>query len=154
MKPCLDVLFHAYDYEKEQIGIVDTISCEEYENLVKEFKLKRSMALKIKTDVTCCVCGESLIHVMQNGEKEPITLFGCGHAGHRSCIDGDCCPVQGCWDDIKTEKKAVNRHASIAQLHYSVVSFIFNINHRNLQINYQRLVKSMKKVLLKMLLII
>ena len=51
MKPCLDVLFHAYDYEKEQIGIVDTISGEEYENLVKEFKLKRSMALKIKTEL-------------------------------------------------------------------------------------------------------
>lgn len=122
MKPCLDVLFHAYDYEKEQLGIVDTITCDEYENVVKEFKLKRSMALKIKTDVNCCQCGESLIRVLENGEKEKITLFGCGHAAHWSCIDNGCCPVKGCWDSIQASKKTESEHSSVVHMHSTVRS--------------------------------
>ena len=30
MKPALDVLFHSYDYEKEQLQIMDTMSSDEY----------------------------------------------------------------------------------------------------------------------------
>lgn len=127
MKPCLDVLFHAYSYEKEQLGIVDTISCEEYESLVNEYKLKRTMALKIKTDITCCSCGEPLTRIKEDGEKEQITLFGCGHAAHHSCIDGNCCPVQGCWDNIKARRSSSVHTVSINQKH-STVSFLFNID--------------------------
>lgn len=123
VKPCIDVLFHAYDYEKEQLGIVETITCEEYENLVKEFKLKRSMALKIKTNVNCCHCGETLIRVQENGEKERITLFGCGHAAHCSCVDDGCCPVEGCWDDIKKNRESKTRRSSIVQMHAATVGF-------------------------------
>ena len=123
LKPCIDVLFHAYDYEKEQLGIVDTITCEEYENLVKEFKLKRSMALKVKTNVDCCQCGESLIRVGENGQKERITLFGCGHAAHCSCIGDGCCPVEGCWDDIKDYRRSNRRRSTVFQTHTTTVFF-------------------------------
>ena len=31
MKPTLDILFNAYDYEKKQHQIMDTLSAEEYD---------------------------------------------------------------------------------------------------------------------------
>ena len=76
MKPCLDVLFDAYAYEKEQYGIVDTITIEEYEHLLKQFKVSRSMGLKLHGSPNCAACGKSLIQKMENGQKENVVLFG------------------------------------------------------------------------------
>ena len=116
MQPCLDVLFHAYEYENGQIGIVDQLSIKEYESLVKAYKVNRTMALKLKTDTVCCVCNMSLIRSMDNGKKEQITLFGCGHAAHRSCIDRNRCPVEGCWNDIEQEESTVRRRSTSSHI--------------------------------------
>ena len=87
MKPALDVLFHSYDYEKEQLQIMDTMSSDEYKNLVTAYKTNRTMALRLKSDLLCCKCKNSLVQSMDNGSKEEVVLFGCGHAIHRSCLD-------------------------------------------------------------------
>lgn len=86
MKPALDVLFHSYDYEKEQLQIMDTMSSDEYKNLVTAYKTNRTMALRLKSDLLCCKCKNSLVQSMDNGSKEEVVLFGCGHAIHRSCL--------------------------------------------------------------------
>lgn len=112
MKPALDVLFHSYDYEKEQLQIMDTMSSDEYKNLVNAYKTNRTMALRLKTDMLCCKCGNSLIQSMDNGSKEEVVLFGCGHAVHRSCLDTMRCPVQGCWDGIDTTESSTTRRHS------------------------------------------
>lgn len=112
MKPALDVLFHAYDYEKKQLQVMDTMSAEEYHNLVKAYKINRTMALRLKTGATCCVCNNSLIQSMENGQKEEVVLFGCGHAAHHSCISAQKCPVAGCWDDLQVDDSLSNRRTS------------------------------------------
>ncbi|KAK8800274.1 hypothetical protein WA171_004909 [Blastocystis sp. BT1] len=107
MKPALDVLFHSYDYEKEQLQIMDTMSSDEYKNLVTAYKTNRTMALR-------------LVQSMDNGSKEEVVLFGCGHAIHRSCLDTMRCPVEGCWDGIDTaESSAGRRHSTSVSISLS-----------------------------------
>ena len=93
MKPTLDILFNAYDYEKKQHQIMDTLSAEEYDRVVKALKVNRTMGLRLKSDTTCCCCGKSLIQTMDNGLKDKVVLFGCGHATHCSCLDSVRCPA-------------------------------------------------------------
>ncbi|KAK8829367.1 hypothetical protein WA577_004632, partial [Blastocystis sp. JDR] len=119
MKPCLDVLFDAYAYEKEQYGIVDTITIEEYEHLLKQFKVSRSMGLKLHGSPNCAACGKSLIQKMENGQKENVVLFGCGHAVHQSCLAEDRCPVPDCWKDIQTSDKKIRRQSFVGQIQHS-----------------------------------
>lgn len=114
MKPTLDILFNAYDYEKKQHQIMDTLSAEEYDRVVKALKVNRTMGLRLKSDTTCCCCGKSLIQTMDNGLKDKVVLFGCGHATHRSCLDSVRCPVEGCWDGIETEEFSSRRRHSTA----------------------------------------
>lgn len=123
MEPCLDVLFRAYSYEYEQAEIVDHLSIQEYESLLKAYKINRTMALKLKTDTVCCVCKGNLVRSMGNGEKEQITLFGCGHAAHRSCIDSNRCPVEGCWNDIEQEASLSRRRSTSSQIRSPVVAW-------------------------------
>lgn len=118
MKPCLDVLFDAYAYEKEQYGIVDTITIEEYEHLLKQFKVSRSMGLKLHGSPNCAACGKSLIQKMENGQKENVVLFGCGHAVHQSCLAEDRCPVPDCWKDIQTSDKKIRRQSFVGQIQH------------------------------------
>lgn len=75
MKPTLDILFNAYDYEKKQHQIMDTLSAEEYDRVVKALKVNRTMGLRLKSDTTCCCCGKSLIQTMDNGLKDKVVLF-------------------------------------------------------------------------------
>ena len=128
MQPCLDVLFLAYSYENEQTEIVDHLTIQEYESLLKAYKINRTMALKLKTDTICCVCKGSLVRSMENGGKEQITLFGCGHAVHRSCIDGNRCPVEGCWDNIEQEASPARRRSSSSQIRSPVIAFLLNLS--------------------------
>ena len=124
MQPCLDVLFRAYSYENEQTEIVDHLTIQEYESLLKAYKINRTMALKLKTDTVCCVCKGSLVRSMENGRKEQITLFGCGHAVHRSCVDSNRCPVEGCWDNIEQEASPGRRRSSSSQIRSPVTVFL------------------------------
>ena len=123
MKPALDVLFHSYDYEKEQLQIMDTMSSDEYKNLVTAYKTNRTMALRLKSDLLCCKCENSLVQSMDNGSKEEVVLFGCGHAIHRSCLDTMRCPVEGCWDGIDTAESSTGRRHSTS-VSISLVYFI------------------------------
>lgn len=118
MKPCLDVLLHAYEYEKEQYGIVDTITIEEYEHLLKQFKINRSMGLRLSGSTNCSACGKSLMRKLENGKKENVVLFGCGHAVHQNCLEDDRCPVPNCWKDIESAEKKPRRHSSVNQMHF------------------------------------
>ena len=91
---------------------MDTMSVEEYHNLVKAYKINRTMALRLKTGTSCCVCNNSLIQSLDNGSKDEVVLFGCGHAVHRSCMQSKKCPVAGCWDDLQVDESYTNRRAS------------------------------------------
>ena len=128
MKPALDVLFNSYDYEKQQLQIMDTMSSDEYKNLVNAYKTNRTMALRLKSDLRCCKCGNSLVQSMDNGSKEEVVLFGCGHAIHHSCLDTMRCPVEGCWDGIDTAESSMSRRHSTSvsiSLVCSIGRFLF-----------------------------